>query len=83
MKPRYEVQHYTLCEGWINCWSIINSDDSQTPQTFDSVEAAQAEIDDFFADIQAEIDEGSRAEDEGYDREEYRIVEIDSVKQIV
>ena len=21
MKPRYEVQHFTLCDGWINTWS--------------------------------------------------------------
>lgn len=30
----YIVETYTLCDGWINCWSIIEDDDSETPQTF-------------------------------------------------
>lgn len=39
MTTRFEVQTNTLCQGWVNCWSI---DDK--PETFPTVEAAQAAI---------------------------------------
>ena len=67
-KPRYEVRHYTLCDGWINCWML---DDK--PQVFESTEEAQLEIDEFFDDIQTEIDAGNRGPDEGYARNEFCI----------
>jgi len=67
----YEVQHWTLCDGWINCWSV----DDQ-PQLFATWGQAQAELDEFFADIAAEIKAGDRAPDEGYDRDEFRIVAL-------
>jgi len=71
----YEVQTYTICQGWINCWSIDGNGVSK-PQIFETRADAQAEIDAFMADIQAQIDSGERALDEGYDLEDYRIVEI-------
>ena len=67
----FEVQTYTLCQGWINCWMV---DDEK--QIFETYEAAQDELDEFMADIQHQIDTGERAPDEGYDLEDYRIVEI-------
>lgn len=67
-KPRYEVRHYTLCDGWINCWML---DDK--PHAFATIEEAQAELDEFFEDIQAEIDAGDREPDEGYAREDFCI----------
>ena len=69
----YEVQTYTICEGWINCGTV---DDK--PQTFETWAAAQAELDEFFDDIAAEIASGDRAPDEDYDPEDYRIVETSS-----
>jgi len=67
----YEVQHWTLCDGWINCWSV-----DERPQLFATWGQAQAELDEFFADIAAEIKAGTRAPDEGYDRSEFRIVPV-------
>jgi hypothetical protein len=67
----YEVQHNTLCDGWINCWT---QDDK--PMTFATEAEAQAEIDDFLSDIEAEIASGDRAHDEGYDPSEFRIVNV-------
>lgn len=73
MKPRYAVLHYTLCDGWTNTWSV-----NDQPMTFDSVEEAQAELDEFLADIQSEIDSGDRAPDEGYSQDEFKIEEVRS-----
>lgn len=70
----YEVQHHTLCEGWVNTWAVHYPDGSSEPETFETAEQAEAALDEFFADIQAEIDAGQRTEDEGYSRDEFRIV---------
>ncbi len=70
----YEVQHFTLCDGWINTWAVLNEDGSSEPETFETIEAAEAAIAEFLADIQAEIDAGQREPDAGYSLDEFRIV---------
>lgn len=75
-KIKYEVQLYTLCQGWINTWSIVDDNRISEPHLFESIEDAQAELDEFFEDIQSEIDCGDRQADEGHDREDFRIVRI-------
>ncbi|GJL80239.1 MAG: hypothetical protein NPINA01_32280 [Nitrospinaceae bacterium] len=76
-KHRYEVHTWTLCQGWVNCWTVTALE--ETPHTFKTIEAAQAEIDEFFADIEDQINSGERASEEGYDPEEFRI--YDNVKR--
>ncbi len=70
---RYEVRHYTVCDGWVNTW-LINDE----PQTFATREEAQAELDSFLSEIQSEIDSGEREPDAGYSRDEFRIEEVAS-----
>ncbi len=70
----YEVQHMTLCDGWVNCWLV--GEGEGIPQTFDTIIDAQAELDEMFQDIEDEIKSGARGADEGYSRVEYRIVPI-------
>ena len=70
----YEVQHHTLCDGWVNDWIVYDENDIGTPETFETYAAAEAALDEFFADIADEIAAGQRAPDEGYDRTEFRIV---------
>jgi len=36
---KFEVETWTLCDGWVNCWS----DDNQIPLQFDSYNEAKAE----------------------------------------
>jgi len=67
----YEVQHYTLCQGWVNTWLI---DDK--PHTFKTREEAEEELANFLADIEAEIELGEREADNGYDASEFQVVEI-------
>ena len=74
---KYEVQHNTVCDGWINCWTVSQGDGPAVPQTFDTEKEAQTELDGFFEDIAYEIAEGTREPDEGYDREDFRIVPVE------
>jgi hypothetical protein len=70
----YEVQTFTLCDGWVNTWMVHDENGRMEPETFATEEEAQAALDEFFADIQAEIDAGQREPDEGYDSEDFRIM---------
>lgn len=76
MSTKYEVQQYTFCEGWVNTWTICENDQIASPEYFDSYAEAQAELDNFFAEIASEIASGERPRDNGYDREDFRIVTV-------
>jgi hypothetical protein len=69
MNIKYEVQEFNLCGGWANNWSY---DDK--PTTFDSREAAQAELEAFLIDCEEELEAGNMPDVP--DREEFRIVEV-------
>lgn len=79
----YEVQHYTLCQGWVNNWTIWDDENGERPQTFNTVDEAQAELDEFFNDINTEILNGERGVDESYDHDEFMIVEISEIIEMV
>jgi hypothetical protein len=72
----YEVQHFTLCDGWVNTWFAYAEDGSCEPETFATEAEAQAALDEFFAEIEEEIAAGERGADEGYEPDEFRIVEV-------
>ena len=71
----YEVQQLTLCDGWTNTWAVLHEDGSSEPETFETIEAALAAIEEFMADNQAEIDAGQREADEGYSWDDFRVVQ--------
>lgn len=63
---RFEVQTYTICGEWVNCWH-----DDDESQYFDTADEAQAAIYEFFANL-------SRAGmSQHYDLEDYRVVPTD------
>jgi len=72
----YEIQHFTLCDGWTNTWTVHEADGSSRPETFPTVEDAAAALAEFLAEIAAEIDAGERGLDEGYAADEFRIVPV-------
>ncbi len=72
----YEVQTLTLCDGWVNTWFVEYATGCRYPETFATREAAQAALEEFFAEIDEEIAIGQRAPDEGYDWDEFRVVEV-------
>ena len=71
----YIVETYTLGDGWVNTWHI-EENGTVSPETFLTRAAAQAALDEFFAEIAEEIEIGQRAPDEGYDRDEFRIAKV-------
>jgi hypothetical protein len=65
MITRYEVQTYTLCDGWINCWTTYEDDGHSYPTYYETYAEAEADLN----DVLREWPE--------YMREEYRIVEVE------
>jgi hypothetical protein len=70
---KYEVQEYTLCDGWVNNWSHTQ-DGSNEPTQFISREGAQAELDWFLKDCLEEVKAGNMADAPSL--EDFRIVEV-------
>ena len=65
----FEVQTYTMCDGWINCWFLDGK-----PQTFPTQESAERELNTFLAFVEEAAARGDM--DEAYSLEDYRIVEV-------
>lgn len=63
---RYQVETYTLCDGWINA----STDEHGEPVLFDTLQEAQEDLDVFWQDLTAD----GMAEE--YCREEWRISEV-------
>lgn len=69
-KTIWEVQTYTLCDGWVNTWT-----ENDVPVTFDTYEAAKAEFDQYWAELQQAVEDG---EIEPYDEDEFHIVAVEA-----
>lgn len=68
---QYEIQTYTLCEGWVNSWT----DENETPVVFDTLEQAEAELSEYLADLQQALDAKDLAE---FNPSDYRVVAVGS-----
>jgi hypothetical protein len=69
MTIKYEVQHFTLCDGWVNTWHV-----NDELEYFDSIEDAVIALDSFLADEQEEYEAGNI--ESPYERDEFRIREV-------
>jgi hypothetical protein len=38
---KYEIQHWTLCDDWVNTWTTYDQDENEIPTIFDSYQDAQ------------------------------------------
>ena len=50
--------------------------------TYPTIEAAQAEINEYFEDMADEIKDGPRKPDEAYDREDYKIYDTEKKEYV-
>ena len=68
---QFEVQHYTLCDGWINCWT-----DGETgePSVYKSYEVAKEVLDQFLRDEDEAYFNGDV--ESRFTADEFRIVEV-------
>ena len=75
--PRYEVQTYTLCGGWVNCWTTYEvNDNTSRPTTFATEQEAHVAVLEFFAEEREELSSEDRSEDELSGPEDYRVCEV-------
>lgn len=70
---KYEVQEFTLCDGWVNNWTVQEGD-KMCPEIFENAEDARRAIYKFFEDIGQE----NKTFMGGFDRENYRIMHVDT-----
>ena len=66
----YQIETYTLCQGWINIWTDSLDD---TLVTFDTYVAASAELAEYLAELAHAVKVGHL---DDYNPEDYRIVEL-------
>lgn len=71
---KFEIQTYTLCDGWVNTWTIENEDGSSEKEYFNSYNDALSALNEFIADEAYEFNQGNI--DSVYDRDDFRIVEV-------
>jgi hypothetical protein len=64
----YQVQTYTLCDGWINTWT-----EDDTPLTFDTLEEAQIALQEHLEDLDQFVKIGHLQD---FNPEDYRIERI-------
>lgn len=74
-KDRYEVQHHTFVDGWIN----TTTNELNEPVTYELEEDANLEIKDYMADVTEQIHNGERRPEEGYDPSEFRVRKVPTV----
>ena len=72
----FEIQHYTLVNGWINTTTTENDKGEIIPVTYATVAEAQTELDEFMSEIDEQIATGEREPDHGYSLDEFRIAEV-------
>ena len=71
----WEVQHHTLCQGWVNTWSE-EADGESRPLRYDTEDEAAFDLRCFLTEIDLEIAAGERDADNGFDPEDFRVVEV-------
>jgi len=71
---KYEIQHYTLCDGWVNTWTITNEDGTTESEYFETKEQAISALADFIDEENREYLHGNI--DSPYDIQEFRIEEV-------
>ena len=62
----YQIEHLTLCDGWIN----TSTDDNGEPVLFDTLQEAQSELESHWRELQNE------GMEESYSRAEWRVASI-------
>ena len=71
---KFEVQHYTLCDGWVNTWTTYDDDGKEIPSLFESYSQALIELDDFLENEHEAFIQGWI--ESKYTSDEFRIVEV-------
>jgi hypothetical protein len=79
---KYEIQHSTFVDGWVNTSTTEDAAGNEIPLVFDSRAEAQEEIDSDLAHIAEQIESGEREADHGYDPDDFRVREVTPVSDL-
>lgn len=74
VKEHFEVQHYTLVDGWVNCWTTYDETDGEYPTTYETFNAAIFDLDDMFDEQDYEVTLRIMEPEHRHSEDEYRIV---------
>jgi len=70
----FEVQQFTICNGWVNTWVEYDDENEEVPLRFDTYQEAEEELENNLLDCLKEFQRGNISDP--YDRDEFRIVEV-------
>ena len=73
---KWEIQEFTVFEGWVNTW--MDGDDK--PVVFDTKEDAETALTDYLDDINQAVKDGDIQS--SYNREGFRIVPINEYSMV-
>lgn len=71
---KFEVQTFTLCDGWANIWTYEQEDGVTYPYIFNSREDAERELNWFLTECEHEVYSGNI--EEVPNKDDFRIVEV-------
>lgn len=74
----YEVQQLTVCDGWVNNWTITEDDGEEIKSQFATYEEAEEELQAFLDDVRDAVARGHIEDEE--DPENFRIVEVEAAE---
>ena len=73
---KYEIQHSTFVDGWVNTSTTEDADGNEIPLVFATQTDAQSELSDYMGEINNQIASGERESDHGYDPDDFRIRKV-------
>jgi hypothetical protein len=79
MPLMYEVEHYTLGQGWINCWTTYDDHGNPEPTRFQTREEAADDLRQFLAECMVHFQNGDLQSPESQDN--YRISAVHVAEQ--
>ncbi len=71
---RYEIQTFTVCDGWVNTWTIIDDEGNESPEIFDHYQDAKDSLVEFLEEEDQSYFNGYI--ESRYTADEFRIVEV-------
>lgn len=75
-KGHWEVQTYTLCDGWVNCWTVSEGDAEPQAETFTTRDEATKALRDYIADCILAVQDGDMSDAPTF--EDHRIVFVEA-----
>ena len=70
----FEIQHYTICDGWINTWTICDDEVNERPERFQSYDEALIALNEYLEDMKFEYKAGNI--EDLYTEDQFRIKEV-------